>query len=253
MNRRILTIAVAVLLALLGTVAVLFYVSKADARAIEGQKAVSVLVASKAIPAGTTARDAEALFSRESMPAASVPSDVVREITTDLKDRVTSTDIAPGQLLTRRMLVSKSQQDDIVLPLGKLAVTIPVEAGRQGEETLKPGFKVAVFDTFTVRKGESSHTPNGERIAFREDNNHATRLLLAKVEVVGVVAEKSKTKNSSSSFGKYLVTVAVTQEEAEKLIHAINTGTVSLAQVNDDSKLTPSAGVDNYRLFKHGD
>ena len=51
-RRRILTIAVAILLAALGTVAVLAYVHQANTRAVEGLKAVSVIVAQGAIPLG---------------------------------------------------------------------------------------------------------------------------------------------------------------------------------------------------------
>lgn len=252
MNRRILTIILAVLLAVLGTTAVLFYVNKADARALEGKEAVTVLVATKPIPAGTTAKAANELLRVEKMPVASVPSDALDAIDQNLENLVTSTNLAQGQLLTRGILVKQSDHDDIVLPSGKLAVTIPVEAGNQGDSQLKPGFTVAVFDTFTVGSKEDGFIPSGERLAFGPEKNQATRLLLPKVEVIGVTAEKAKEKNGSGGFGKYLVTVAVTQSEAERLIHALNTGTVSLAQVNDDSKVAPGSGVDNNRLFKNG-
>ena len=53
-----LTVALAALLAVLGIVAVLTYVGKANQRAIAGMKAVSTLVAKDAIPAGTSANDA---------------------------------------------------------------------------------------------------------------------------------------------------------------------------------------------------
>lgn len=248
MKRRIITIFVAVLLAMVGTVAVLVYVNQADARAIEGVQAETVLIATKPIPAGTSAKAAQTSLRQEQMPADSVPSDAVSEIDEDLENLVTSADIAQGRLLTRTMLVKKSERDEIVLPEGKLAVTIEVEAGSQGDDQLKPGFKVAVFDTFTVAGGQPKHTPNGEGLKFGEDKNQATRLLLPKVEVIGVAAEKAGEK--SKGFGKYLVTVAVTQAEAERLIHAMQTGTVSLAQVNDGSDVKSGKGVDNNELFK---
>ncbi len=254
MNRRIVAIIVAVLLAVVGTTAVLIYVNNADARALEGKEPVPVLVAEEAIPAGTTAEAAKSLLRAENMPAESVPSDALGSIDANLEKLVTSAPLAPGQLLTRSMLVERSTQESIALPNGKLAVTIPVEAGNQGEDQLTSGLQVAVFDTFTVEQGAGpGFIPSGERLTFKKGNNHATRLLLPKVEVIDVVAEKSRDEEASSSgFGKYLVTVAVTQEEAEKLIHALNTGTVSLAQVNDDSKVRPDAGVDNRNLFNKG-
>ena len=59
MKRRALSIVLAVLLAILGTAGVLAYVSHANARALAGQQAVTVLVAKGLIPAGTSAGDAQ--------------------------------------------------------------------------------------------------------------------------------------------------------------------------------------------------
>lgn len=250
MNRRILIVALAVLLAVLGATAVLIYVNKADTRALEGQQPVTVLVAVEPIAAGTSADDAKESLRTEMMPASSVPSDVLSEIS-DAQDKlVTSTDLAQGQLLTRRMLVDKATRGEVVLPKGKLAVSIPVEGAEQAGGQLKPGFMVAVFDTFNAKNSSSGNTQNGERLQFGDGKLHATRLVLAKVEVISVVAEKKRSKTDDGKFGKFMVTVAVTQSEAEKLIHALNTGTVSLAQVNDDSEVKPGPGVDNDDLFK---
>jgi len=58
-KRRVLAVALAVLLALIGIVAVLAYVHKANERAIAGLKAVTVLAASQRIPAGTSASAAQ--------------------------------------------------------------------------------------------------------------------------------------------------------------------------------------------------
>lgn len=254
MNRRILTIILAVLLAVLGTTAVLIYVNKADARALDGKEAVSVLVAKQPIAAGTAVKYAKVLLAKENMPAAAVPSDALRTLEQKLDEYVTSTEIAPGQLLTRRMLVKESKQNDFVLPAGKLAVTIPIESGSVGEVPLQPGFKVAIFNTFDVGSERNGFTP-----AAGEDSsgNQATRLLLPMVEVISVVAQTAKSGEKSSTksngFGQHLVTVAVTQSEAERLIHVLKTGNLSLAQVNDESKVTRSRGVDNLHLFTAGD
>lgn len=246
MNRRILAIILAVLLAVVGTTAVLIYVNQADARALEGQQAVSVLIAKEPIPAGVTAKAAMSVLAKEQLPARSVPSDALHTIEKDQLDLVTSMNIAQGQVLTRTMLVRESKQNDIVLPKGKLAVTIQVEPGSLGEVPLRRGFKVAIFDTFPAAAGAGGFTPASGDSA---SGNQATRLLLPKVEVISVIADKKK---KDSALGKFLVTVAVSQTQAEKLIHALNTGTVSIAQVNDDSKVAPSIGIDTFHLFETG-
>ncbi len=58
MNRRIVLIAVAVVLALFGTFAVYSYAHNADERAVAGGRAVKVLIATKRVAAGTTWADA---------------------------------------------------------------------------------------------------------------------------------------------------------------------------------------------------
>ena len=77
------TVALAALLAVLGIVAVLAYVGNANTRAIEGKKAVSVLVANGTIPEGTSLSSAlkNRLLTHEVEPAASVPSDVLYRVT----------------------------------------------------------------------------------------------------------------------------------------------------------------------------
>jgi len=206
-----------------------------------------VLVAKEAIPAGVTAAEARSSLAVERMPATSVPSDALHQIDKNVANLVTSTDVQAGQLLTRRMLVRQSEKDQIALPEGKLAVSIPVEGAKQAGGQLKPGFKVALFNTFTVADGKPKFTPSGEQLSFGEDKDQATRLLLPKVEVISIVADKKKSENS---FGKFLVTVAVTQREAEKLIHALATGVVSIAQINDGSRVAPSPGIDTFHLFE---
>ena len=83
MKRRVLTVTLALLLAVLGTGAVLAYVHGANARAVAGAKAVPVLVAQQPIPAGTSASAAlhEGLLASQQLPASSVPSNAVSAIT----------------------------------------------------------------------------------------------------------------------------------------------------------------------------
>ena len=82
MKRRVLTVTLALLLAVLGTVGVLAYVHGANARAVAGLKAVPALVAQQPIPAGTSASAAlhEGLLASQQLPASSVPANAERLI-----------------------------------------------------------------------------------------------------------------------------------------------------------------------------
>src|SRR5215469_15864303 len=98
MTRRIITIAAAVLLAVLGAVGVLDYVHQSDQRALTGMRAVNVYVATKQIPSGTSAAAAvqDGLLVRQQFPASSVPADAVRAITPTLSGLVLTSGLASG-------------------------------------------------------------------------------------------------------------------------------------------------------------
>src|SRR5437764_9424174 len=101
-----LTAALAFLLAVLGTIGVLAYVRGANERALQGVRAVSVLVARQPIPSGTIVGNAlrDGKLAVERLPASSVPPNALH----DLHGRgslVTSASIQPGELLLTPMLV----------------------------------------------------------------------------------------------------------------------------------------------------
>src|SRR6266567_3298403 len=159
MNRRVLAIALAVVLAVIGTGAVLLYVKQADTRALAGQKAVTVLVAQKMIPAGTPAIGAQrdGSLRGEKLPAGSVPADAVATVTPDLTALVLSAALQPGQLLLRTMLVPAAQTTNgMAIPDGMVAVTIPLCVPEDVAGNVQAGSQVAVFDTLAVGGSASS-------------------------------------------------------------------------------------------------
>jgi pilus assembly protein CpaB len=260
MSRRILMIGATLLLAVIGTVAVLLYVGRADSRALAGKRAVSVLVAAKRVPAGTTAADADlqGLLHKEEMPAETVPPDVLAEVNGDIASLVASADIQAGQLVLRPMFVTKTEQTGgLTIPDGKIAVSVAVSGAERIAGYVEAGSKVAVFDTFNVAEGYG-RTPAGDGLQKQHPYNQATRLVLAGVDVVAVGSQGSGSDGkkpatlaaaSADNSDTVLVTVAVDQADAEKLIHAAQTGAIYLALVTDTSKTAPSDGVDNRTLF----
>ena len=121
MKKRLLTIVLALVLAAIGTSGVLAYAKQADARAITGMKAVSVLVAQKLIPSGTSAGAAlrGGLLAAEKLPASSVPTNAVRSVAPALSSLVTSAAVQSGQLLLRAILVkagTKTAPGSVMLP-----------------------------------------------------------------------------------------------------------------------------------------
>jgi len=165
-KRRVLTVTLALVLAVLGTVGVLAYVHRADARAIAGMKAIPTLVAQQPIPAGTSATTAlhEGLLASQQLPASSVPSDAVRSITPDISSLVMSANVQAGQLLLRPMLVTAAQATGagtLATPKGMVAVTIPLCLPEAVAGYVQPGSQVAVFDTYSTTKLSVQETAAG--------------------------------------------------------------------------------------------
>jgi pilus assembly protein CpaB len=247
MKNRALIVILAVLLAVCGSAGVFLYVRNADSRAIAGQQAVTVLVAKERIPAGTTADSVMKLVDRQQMPKSSVPENVVSELDTSLAGLVTSSELAEGQLVTRALFTeAASLAKGISIPDGMIAVTVPTEAWQRAGGLIQKGSKVAVFDTFTVMDGKGN-TPAGDGLSKQYERNQSTRLLLTGLEVLSVVDEKKAAEDGD--VGKAIVTVAVKQADAEKLIHGQQTGTLYFALLGGKSEIAPGNGVDNRSLF----
>jgi pilus assembly protein CpaB len=153
------------------------------------------------------------------------------------------------------------------------AVSVAMRVPAQVAGFVQPGSSVAVFDTFTVAegKGAGSHVPAGDGLTAGHDVNQATRLLLPKVEVLAIGgrgtpgAEVGPQPAASAAAGggsagkadgqqtesaTVLVTVAVTQDQAQRLVHAAQTGNVYLALLGTGAEAKPGPGADNYTLFQ---
>ncbi|GAB1692167.1 Flp pilus assembly protein CpaB [Krasilnikovia sp. M28-CT-15] len=269
MRRRLLAVLVAAVLAGIGCIAVVAYVRGADQRALAGRQAVWVLISTQRIPAGTSAAAIRGggYTERVAMPAETVPATALGELDAQLDTLVLTADLPPSQLVLRGMFAEPSEvTGGLAVPDGKLAVSVQMTAAGRVAGYVRPGSRVAVFSTFTMREGRG-RVPAGDGLSSGHDYNQATRVLLPRVEVIGVgergaagaatagdtTAAAPDGSGSSGSAAKagvtMLVTVAVSQQEAEKLLHVSLTGTLSLALLDDTATVEPDAGVDNNTLF----
>jgi pilus assembly protein CpaB len=269
MNRRLIPLVVAVVLALVGTTAVLVYVRSADERAIAGKQAVTVLVAKQLIPAGTTGEQVRSPDYTEKirLPAETVPPDVLGSVPAELDRLVVTADIQPKQLVFRGAFGEKaSVGGGLALPKGKMAVSVQLPVPAQVANFVRPGSKVAIFGSFTMRS-DTQRVPAGDGLARRPEANQATRLLLSGVEVlaIGVYGLDGTTaapkpdpatngaagsENQQSSGDMLTVTVAVNQADAQRLVHSAQTSSLYLALQDDSSVVKADPGVDNSTLYR---
>lgn len=254
MKRRLLITLLALVLAVIGTSGVLAYIKRADERAIAGMQAVNVLVAQKKIPSGTTASTAlrEGLLSSQKLPASSVPADALASISPAQSALAFSADVAPGQLLLRPMLVVPTHvTGGLAIPPGDVAVAVHFCVPEAVAGDIQAGAQIAVFDT--VVSNASQVNDQGACQGPHEENGNArTRLVLPRVTVlsVGASASAANTASGGSAVSAVtgqqssgmLLTVAVSQADAEQLIQITETGLPYLALLTTSSHTSADAG-----------
>jgi pilus assembly protein CpaB len=240
MTRRILAITIAIVLAALGTAGGLFLVLSAESRAQDRiSNPITVAIAAVRIPIGTSGAKirAEEMVRLVKMPKDSVPDDTMPEVSVELDKLVVTSNIAPGQLLLRANFGDRTTvTSGLPLPEGKMAVTVETGAPEQVAGYVQPGSQVTIFLTYTVVQ------PDGTRT-----NIERTRVLLPRVEVlaVGTYQQARTNANAASRANSLMLTVAVSQAEAERLIEGLSHGTLYLGLLTDSVQVSPGSGVDN--------
>jgi pilus assembly protein CpaB len=256
MTRRILGVVLAIVLAVIGTGAVLLYVNKTRNSVAQGQSAVTVLVAKQRISAGTTGASIKTreLTEQVVMPAGTLPADSLTALPAELDELVLTHDVQPNQLLLKGMFgAATTLSGGIAVPEKMMAVSLKMSTEEEVGGFVRPGSQIAVFSTFLL-VDEAYKKLTGE-------NNKGTKLLLPRVEVLavgaygddGVTSAQAATATAETGKVTLLVTVAVTQQQAEKLIHSVRIGQLYLALLTDSSETRggPGVGVDNRNVLLH--
>jgi len=258
MTRRIIAVTVAIVLAAIGTGAVLLYLRTADARALEGKEARTVLIADKVIPIGTSAKVLlEQEYVREDrMPADTLPEGALGDVPADLEALVMTAAVQPGQLLLRAMFgTAASTGSGLAIPDGKLAVTARVRSNVFSPEAVSAGAKVAIFYTYTPISDDNRDVVSGGGLERTRDVNSVTRVVLTDVEVISVGPAPGSDgedgdQSAANADGDFSVTFALVQEDAEKLAHIVALGgQLNVGLLGDSSDVKVDRGVDNRSIF----
>jgi pilus assembly protein CpaB len=257
MNRRIGLIALAVVLALIGSFAVYSYAHNADKRAVDAMRSAKVVYVTKQIPAGTTWAEAikADYFTEEKVPIGAAPTTAIADthVSIPMND-VATADIKAGQIVVRQMFGEKSAATGILaIPKGMMAVSITLPANADAAGFVQSGSQIAIFHTFKVGRGKDSSLPQIDLGGGTD--MYGTKLLLPRVDVLATSRDAPSNLNSdgsknNSSTTNVLVTLAVSQSDAERMILAQQTGDLYLALLSDSSVTSPDGGVLNLLKFK---
>ncbi|MEO7351703.1 MAG: Flp pilus assembly protein CpaB [Marmoricola sp.] len=241
MDRRKALLAVAAVIAALGTLLVFLYVRGADNRAGERYGAVQVLRVVKEIPAGQTIEAAQAAGKIETSSVSQ--KDLLPDALTGTEavaGKVAVTAIYPGEQLISSKFGATGVATGLTIPKGKIAISVNLSDPARVAGFVNPGDKVAIFLNGSNAGGSFS------------------RLLLPNVEVIGAgtttVVATTKTDaagaKTTDQLPKTLLTLSLSQSEAERVLFANGSGELAFALMNKDSQVAASKGVNQANLFQ---
>lgn len=244
MKRPLIPVLVTIVLALAAGGAVFLLLMSADSRAMAEREVATVLLAEQDVPEGTGVA-----YAKESglLSEATVPTDLMPADALDPSDPATAglvfvSSLPAGQMVLRAAVGTELPSTAAIdVPPGQMALSVLLDDPAKVGAFLRPGSRVAVFDTFAVPGSADAGEPLFE-----------TRVLLDDVEVIAVGSATRTDDAAADEEGDWtaqLVTLAVTQDQAERLVHATRTGALHFALLGEDTDLTASEGVSDVTLF----
>lgn len=249
MGRRTVLLIVAALIAALGTSLVFMYVRGVDARANEKYDAVEVLKAVEQIDPGETLQDAQdaGKIEKGTVTQGSVLPGATTS-TADMEGNVALTTIYPGEQIITGKFGAPGEQDVLTIPDGKMAISVNLTDPARVAGFVSPGADVAIFVSAQPEGSDGAQT---QSLGF-------TRLLLARVQVIGVgtttviptTTTYEEGAQTTEQLPRTLLTVAVDQAEAEKILFAAKNGEVAFGLLTDKSTVKVGPGVTATNVFE---
>lgn len=244
MARRSILLLVAVAVAAIGTTMLVVYVQGASARATEGQEYITVLAATELIEPGEGVEDAAAAGKiaerkvvRDDLTAGALRS------TDEVADLVALGTIYAGQQLIAAQFGSPGSEQVLGITGERMAISVELTDPERVAGFVQPGSWVAIF-------------MSGEPELYRKDGSTQrlaplTRILLPKVQVVGVGTTSVSSRTTTDDDGnetveevpRTILTIAVTQQQAEAVIYSSRNGSLTFALRTDKTRVVDRPGT----------
>ena len=248
MKQRIVGITLAALLAALGTASLVAYVRSAEDRAVQGQELAEVYVVATPIAAGTTAEAMAASLRLDAVPLKVRADTAVADLST-VAGLVATVDLVPGEQLTMARMAPAGNQpvrsDGVIVPPGMVEVTVELAPTQAVGGMVGAGDTVGVIATFDSDEpsGEAPLvTPAGEVQVVSGPSTAAgtTHLFLHKVLITAKQASGAVGDDATAPSGGFLVTLAVSPPDAERVVYAAEFGRLWLVSQGPD---VPESGT----------
>lgn len=242
MKSRLIGGIAALVLAIIGTVMLVNYVSNADRRAQASLDPVDVVVVERPVPAGTTVQELSSYIRLRPMPSTAKADGALTSL--DLgSGKITSVALEPGEQLLGSRLIDPGQRitpGSVPVPEGMQEVTIVLPPESVVGGTLRAGDLVGLFVTLT--------DPANQQIAN-------TQLVFDKVLVTAVQqapapAETTVEGTSAVPSGSSFVTLARNSTDAAKVILSARTGNIWLTKQSPTTPEGTKTAVSTTGIFQ---
>ena len=235
MTTRIIAVVLAAVLAVVGAVLLISYVRGADERAFDGAKLTEVLVVQNEIPAGTAGAELGTTVDLQSVPVAYVADGAITDVA-DLDGLVAAVSLEPGEHVLASRFVKPADfganGGTAAVPKGLQEISLSLDVQRVLGGSLVAGDLVGVFGSL----------PTDNTAPAR------TQLVESKVLVTSVVHDGSIDPATAQTSGAILVSLAVTADQAQRIVYQLEFGQVDLSKQSKDVT-APAGGVVTRGVF----
>lgn len=263
MNRRVVGLVVAIVLAAIATVAIYLWVQGAEDRITAGQELRQVYVATQRIEAGTSAEAAinQALIEQREVQQNSVAEGAIGSLE-QIEGLVATVPIVPGQQIVAASFGDSAsptvaQGADIEVPEGEQAVSVDLAVVPAVAGFIDSGDHISIISLINQETGEGDGDDGGGPAP-----GATAQYLILDAEVLAVGQRVTTFDDSGNPTGKtirenndnYIFTLALTPDEIEKLVFAETQSTLwaTLQRTLDEEEgeefdpfTTPGANIDN--------
>jgi pilus assembly protein CpaB len=244
-RNKVVLLAAAVGIAAAGTGLTALYVNDASSPATAHEDLVKVLTATSVIPVGETAAQAqsEGKLALTPVPRSSVVTGAVTSVDT-MGDQVALAAIYPGeQILALKFGTTVASNQVLPVPKGMLAISVELSDPGRVAGFATPGSHVVIFVSVTTDSGAAVSS--------------FSRILVSDVEVIGAgpttilsPADDSTDNSDAGEVPKTVLTVALDQRDAERVVFASNNDILTFGLMSSTTKITPHLAVHQLDLLK---
>jgi pilus assembly protein CpaB len=243
LKSRLLAGLAAVVMAGIGIILVVAYAQGADRRAMDGLQPVDVLVVQQAVPAGTPVESLAKSVATKPLPTDAVTKSSLKNLD-NVAGKVTKIDLIPGDQLAAERFIDPADlaaPGSVPVPKGLQEVSFALDPQRTVGASIAPGDSAGLFVSFD--KGADPAHPDSA----------TTQFIFHRVLVTNIQKTEQTAKKDESAVpptGTILVTIAVNDVTAAKVVFGAEFGTIWLSKEPADATESAPRIIRNPEVYR---